>query len=146
MFKHLDAILQSKGAPLSVCEDILRIEGWGLGQDVAKQIEMHLHFHLIPRFEGDKEGFMHLFERELEGARWIYDCKREECKADCKHTFEKECRKKYDKINGSSGRLLIAECVVERHESWICSDRWAKSNEERESFIKQIKEKIEEII
>jgi len=32
---------------------------------------MHLHFHLIPKFKGDRQGFLSLFEKELDGARWM---------------------------------------------------------------------------
>jgi len=103
------------------------------------------HFHLIPRFEGDRQGFAYLFEKELEEARWMFDCD-ESCGEHCKTLFEGKCPEKYDKIVGSSGRIVDAECVLERNKDEICSNKWARSNEERRQFIQLIKVEIERIL
>lgn len=102
------------------------------------------HFHLIPRFEGDREGFAYLFEKELEEARWLFDCQ-EECKSSCEKNFEKKCYKKYEKLVQSSGRILDAGCLLMKHREKLCSNSWVLSNNEREQLIKKTKQEIEKI-
>lgn len=103
------------------------------------------HFYLVPRFEGDRRGFAYLFERELEEARWIFDCN-EKCETDCRSFFEQKCSNRYDKIVESSGRIVDAECVLRKHKNLICSDKWVRSNEERKNFVRLVKEEMERIL
>jgi len=86
------------------------------------------HFHLIPRFEGDKEGHMFLFEKEIEEARWMVEKDRKE-----------------DKIRDGCCRIGTMEGILNYHKYLIWSNEWVKSKEEREKFIEEIKAKIKEI-
>lgn len=86
------------------------------------------HFHLIPRFEGDTTGNLFLFERELEEARWM---------------VQKD--QKESKIRDGCCRIGTTEGILNHHKYLIWSNEWAKSNEEREEFIEEIKAKIEQI-
>ena len=90
---------------------------------------LHLHFHLIPRFLGDKKGHMFLFERELEEARW-------KLKTDIDE----------DKIRDAYDRIGTAESILSFHKNLIRSDRWLKSNPKRKEFIGKIKSEIEGIL
>jgi len=90
---------------------------------------MHLHFHLIPRFDGDRTGFKYLFEKELEGTRWMLQ----------DSNIENKIRKGYY-------TTLDAGTIIDFHKYLFSSNKWVRSNEDRESFINEIKKKIEEII
>jgi len=87
------------------------------------------HFHLIPRFEGDKTGFMFLFERELEEVRWML-----------------ENDKKHDKIAEACNRIGKSEGILDFHKYLVHSNEWVRSNEERKGFICQIREEINRIL
>lgn len=90
---------------------------------------LHLHFHLIPRFQGDKKGHMFLFERELEEARWKLETDIDE-----------------DKIRNAYHRIGTAEGILNFHKNLIRSDQWLISDVKRKEFISKIKSKIEEIL
>lgn len=94
---------------------------------------LHLHFHLLPRFRSDKNGHMFLFEKELEEARWMLE------------NNDKE-EKKEDKIRDMHNRIGVAEGFLDFHKYLICSNKWVKSNDARDKFIKEIKEEIERIL
>jgi len=79
------------------------------------------HFHLIPRFECEKTGNIFLFEKELEEARWMLNEDEEE-----------------EKIQDGFGRIAGGEAVLNYHKWQLLSDRWARSNPEREEFIKSM--------
>ncbi|MFB3888349.1 MAG: HIT family protein [Candidatus Bathyarchaeia archaeon] len=91
--------------------------------------EMHLHFHLIPRFEGDRKGFRGLLEKELDGTRWMI---KESIK-------ENKIREGYYAVSDS-------EAIVSFNKFLFSSGAWLKSNEEREAEVKRIKETLEKII
>lgn len=89
---------------------------------------LHLHFHLIPRFEGDNTGNIFLFEKELEEARWMLD------------SDEK------GKVREACDRIAIAERILNCHKNLIRSRKWARPNEERKRFVQEIKMKVDEIL
>lgn len=89
----------------------------------------HLHFHLIPRFEGEKSGFFFLFDKELEETRWLLK----------NDTVEGKIHDGYVYIGAANGLLRF-------HEGLIQSNKWARSNEEREDYIQNTKTEIEEIL
>ena len=89
----------------------------------------HLHFHLIPRFEGDKTGFFFLFDKELEEQRWML-------KDDIVE----------DKIHDGYLTIGAANGLLRFHEFLIQSNKWARSQEERENYVQSIKTEIEKIL
>lgn len=89
----------------------------------------HLHFHLIPRFHGDKKGHIFLFERELEEARWKLEKDIDEAK-----------------IRDAYHRIGTAEGILDFHRNLIRSDRWLRSDVERVEFIGRIKLEVDEIL
>lgn len=89
----------------------------------------NLHLHLIPRFKGERTGNMFLFEKELEEARWVLE------------DDEKE-----DKLNDVYCRIGIMEGILNFHKNLILSKKWTRHNEYRKYFIREMKEKIENIL
>jgi diadenosine tetraphosphate (Ap4A) HIT family hydrolase len=92
---------------------------------------LHLHFHLIPNFDGDHQGHLFLFEKELEEARWVVN--KDEKKAE---VVQEGC-KRIGQIAGILGYYdrLLAE------KSWTKDD--SSRNElirKTEEFLKQHKE------
>jgi len=90
---------------------------------------MHLHFHLIPRFDGDRMGFKYLFERELEATRWMLSDSNVE-----------------NRIHEGYYKILDAGTIIDYHKYLFSSSKWIKSSDDRVSFINEIKKKIEEIV
>lgn len=90
---------------------------------------MHLHFHLIPRFKGDRTGFRSLFEKELDGTRWMLNERSED-----------------QKIREGYCAVLDAGTIVDFHKHLFASNRWLRPNKDRESFIEEVKNRIEEIL
>jgi len=80
------------------------------------------HFHLIPRFEDDNKGHFYLFEKELEEARWMVD----------ETNGNEKCKDGLQRIRNT-------ETCLQAHRRLISSNKWAKSNEEREKFVKRIR-------
>lgn len=87
--------------------------------------DLHLHFHLIPRFEGDKKGHVFLFEKELEEARWMLGDDTNE-----------------NKIRDAYYRLGVAEGILDFHRNLIRSSTWIRSNADRVKLIEDIKERL----
>ena len=80
------------------------------------------HFHLIPRFECQRTGHFYLFEKELEEARWLLNESQEEVK-----------------INDGCQRIGEAQSLLLYHRWLILSNRWTRSNGEREKYIDRMK-------
>jgi len=135
--KHLEEIMKVVTELASKMKNYLKLNGEENGKKckriyIVSECEtsnFHLHIHLIPRFKGDKKGHMFLFERELEEARWM---------------LEKD--KKEDKIRDMYNRIGTAEGILNFHKQLICSNEWVRLNYERENFIINTREKIEEIL
>lgn len=89
----------------------------------------HLHFHLIPRFEGDIKGHTFLFEKELEEARWMLDNDDEDSKT----------RQGFRTIGSAGG-------ILDYHRNLLVSNKWARNNGDRKRFIKKTKREIERIL
>lgn len=79
------------------------------------------HFHLIPRFRDDNKGHFYLFEKEIEEMRWMID-----------ETNEKE------KCKDGLRIVRKTEASLQAHKRLISSNKWARSNEEREKFVRRI--------
>lgn len=90
---------------------------------------MHLHFHLIPRFKGDRTGFKYLLERELDGTRWML-----------------KDNSKDQKIREGYYAVLDAGTIVDFYKHLFASNKWLRPNVDRESFIEEIRKRIEEIL
>lgn len=87
---------------------------------------LHLHFHLIPRFQGDNTGHMFLFEKELEELRWKLENDASE-----------------DKNRNGYQRIGMATGLLDFHRDLIRADKWVKSNKDRIDFIEKIRKWFE---
>lgn len=81
------------------------------------------HFHLIPRFEGENEGHLRLFQQELEEARWMLGGGQED-----------------EKVRNGWQRASKVKAIMNHHRKLLQSSRWARSNKEREEFVRKITE------
>lgn len=86
------------------------------------------HFHLIPRYEGQNTGFLFLFERELQEARWMLDNNEE------------------DKTLDGFYRVGQSEGMLNYHRHLLSSHEWTKSNDERKNFIASIRKAIAQVM
>jgi len=89
----------------------------------------HLHFHLIPRFEDDPQGFAFLFRTELEAARWLLENETSESKNPDGYKRTKE-----------------TESLTAHNHNLLSTNRWARSNDERKHVIQEIKKSVEAIL
>jgi diadenosine tetraphosphate (Ap4A) HIT family hydrolase len=78
------------------------------------------HFHVIPRFEGDKEGFAYLLEKELEEARWM----------------DRETGRN-EKVKDGYRRIGSTEVLLDYHKCLMSSDKWVRTNKERDGFVSE---------
>lgn len=79
------------------------------------------HFHLIPRFECEKAGHLYLFKQELEETRWVLKKGQED-----------------RQIQKGRVRVSEAEDSLIYHKSLFLSNKWARSNPEREEFVGKV--------
>ena len=83
--------------------------------------KLPFHFHLIPRFEGEKNGNLFLFKKELEEARWIFKDEQEG-----------------EKIQDGHLRISKAEAILTHHKSLLHANNWVRSKGEREKNVEKI--------
>lgn len=83
--------------------------------------DVPFHFHLIPRFEGEKKGHLFLFEKEMEEARWLVDEDHE------------------DKKKDGHSRISKVEDILTSHKSLLQTNNWVKDNEKRENTVEKIR-------
>jgi hypothetical protein len=73
------------------------------------------HFHLIPRFEGEKQGHVFLLEKELEESRWM------------------------GKDQNENQRIMDIESILSYYKQILDSGVWKRSKEEQIEYIGDIK-------
>lgn len=88
----------------------------------------HLHFQVIPRYEGDMNGNLFLFERELQETR-------------CQ--LENESRE--DTNLKGRRRIHQMERILKDHKSLILSDTWVRDTNEVKKLIEETKTEIEKM-
>ena len=89
----------------------------------------HLHFHLIPRYDGDKTGFEFLYSNELEEAKWKLDYE------DNDFTPYKRLRNMLGKIEGE---LLLLE-----NDKWRRFDSKVQRSQKRLELANMIQQLLE---
>lgn len=87
--------------------------------------DLHLHFHLIPRFEGERKGHVFLFEKELEEARWMLGNDTNE-----------------NKIRDAYYSLGVVKGMLDFHKNLIRSNKWTRLNADRVRLIEDIRERL----
>jgi hypothetical protein len=73
------------------------------------------HFHLIPRFEAEKQGNVFLLEKELEESRWM------------------------DKDQNENQRIIDIESILSYYKPIFQSGSWKRSKEEQMRYIGEMK-------
>jgi hypothetical protein len=82
--------------------------------------KLPFHFHIIPRFKGEKAGHMFLLVKELEEARWL--------SGDDLGT----------KAQDGWERCAKIEAISNYHKSLLLTGNWVKSDEKQTEFIGKI--------